>query len=229
VPYGTNSCGPGFGVLPERLDRRVDRVVRLDPKRGVALFAPGIEIPLTPFLGVLAVAPQRPVANAKPPGPWGGNIDLKVLTAGAALHLPVFQPGALFYAGDGHAVQGDGEVNGTALETSLTATLQLLLHKGGAATLRWPRAEDAAHHYLLGMDSDLNRALQEAVQETVAWLQREQGLSAAEAYALASLAVDFRVGEAVDGVSVVYGRVPKGIFRRRPSGPSSHPEPFPLS
>jgi len=215
VPYGVNMTGPGSGVLPGLLDEPAIRTLRLDTGRNVALFSERIEIPLAPFMGIMAVAPrpeQAPVST-KPPGEWGGNLDFRHLVAGATLYLPVFNEGAMFYTGDGHGVQGDGEVDGTAIEISLAPTLQFILHKGAGATMKWPRAEDAQHHYVMGMDSDLGAALESAVQETVAFLQREAGLSPADAYALASLDVDFRIGEAVNIVKIVYAVVPKRLVR----------------
>ena len=113
-------------------------------------------------------------------------------------------------------MQGDGEINGTAIEASLTATLQFIVHKGAGRGMRWPHAEDATHYYAMGMDLDLDRALKEAGQQTVDFLRATRGLSAADAYALASIAVDFRVAEAVDAVQMVYGAIPKKIFKQNP-------------
>ncbi len=218
VPYGINSTGPGWGVLPELLADPAPQVIKLDLRRKVALFGKDIEVPLAPFMGIMAVAPPPGPAlvSSKPPGAHGGNMDFKHATAGATLYLPVFNDGALFYTGDGHAVQGDGEVDGTAIEISLTPTLQFIVHQGAGKSMQWPRAEDAAHYYSMGMDPDLDAALKNAVQETVDFLQHRAGLSAADAYALASLSVDFRVGEAVNNVKMVYGMIPKKLFRRNP-------------
>ena len=217
VPYGVNTTGPGYGVLPDLVREPVSKTIKLDFARGVALFANGIDLPLAPFMGIMAVAPRAELGtvSTKPAGEWGGNIDFRHLVAGSTLYLPVFNDGALFYTGDGHALQGDGEVDGTAIEISLTPTLQFVLHKSAGAAMRWPRAEDAAHHYIMGMDGSLDIALKNAVSETVAFLQRLAGLSAADAYAAASLAVDFRIGEAVNGVKMVYGVVPKHIVTAR--------------
>jgi acetamidase/formamidase len=156
------------------------------------------------------------MVSSRPPWRWGGNMDFNKLTTGATLYLPVFHKGAQFFTGDSHAVQGDGEVNGTAIEASLTATLQFIVHKGVGKTMSWPRAEDAAHYYAMGMDLDLNVAMRNAVQETVAFLRQTKGLSAPDAYALASIGVDFRVAEAVDAVQVVYGMIPKKLFKQNP-------------
>jgi acetamidase/formamidase len=217
VPYGVNTTGPGYGVLPDLIGEPVAKTIKLDLARGVALFANGIDLPLAPFMGIMAVAPRADIApvSTKPAGEWGGNIDFRHLVAGSTLYLPVFNDGALFYTGDGHAMQGDGEVDGTAIEISLTPTLQFVVHKRAGAAMRWPRAADGAHHYIMGMDASLDVALKNAVAETVTFLQREARLSAADAYAAASLAVDFRIGEAVNGVKMVYGVVPRGMLAAR--------------
>jgi len=212
TPYGVNNSNKGTGVLPDLHAKPYPKVIRFDVGRRVALFAPGIEVPLVPFMGILAVMPPEALANTRPPGIYGGNMDFNRLTVGARLYLPVHQRGALFYTGDSHAVQGDGEINGTAIEASLTALLQFTLHKGGGKTMKWPRAEDAENFYVMGMDVDLDAALKQAAEETVNFLQREKGLSAADAYALASIAVNYTVGEAVDQVQMVYGAIPKKLF-----------------
>lgn len=217
VPYGVNSTGPGSGAAPDLLAEPAQQIIKLDLARNIALFAPDIEVPLAPFMGIVAVAPspERSPANTKPPGVFGGNLDFKHLTAGATLYLPVFNPGALFYIGDGHACQGDGEVDGTAIEISLSPTVQLIVHKGAGRDVIAPRAEDASFHYPMGLGADLDEALAQAVKETCAFLRQHAGLSTAEAYALCSLAVDFRIGEAVNNVLMVYGVVPKRLFRRK--------------
>jgi acetamidase/formamidase len=216
VPYGVNSSGPRSGVLPELLSAPVLKIIKFDLARNVALFSPDIEIPLSPFLGIMSVAPSRDVllVSSRPPWRWGGNIDFNKLTPGSSLYLPVFNKGAQFFAGDPHAVQGDGEVNGSAIEASLSATLQFVVHKGAGKNMRWPRAEDATHYYLMGMDLDLDIAMRHATLETVDFLREEFGLSPQDAYSLASLAVDFRVAEAVDSVQMIYGMVPKKLFKK---------------
>lgn len=216
VPYGVNRTGPGRGVLPDLLREQATRVVRLDLGRNVAIFSKDVEIPLNLFMGIMAVAPPRSsgMVSTTPPGLWGGNMDLKELAKGSTLYLPVLNKGAQFYTGDGHSAQGDGEVDGGAIETSLTPTLQFILHKG--KNLKTPRAETGAHYIAMGLSVDLNEATKIAVQEAVNFLQVEKGLSAADAYALASLAVDLVVGEAVDIVNLVYAKIPKSIFKNKP-------------
>jgi acetamidase/formamidase len=213
VAYGVNNTGPGKGVLPDLLKESSVRLIHIDPERRVALFAPDIEIPLNPFMGIMAVSPPTSLGmvSSTPPGRWGGNMDLKYLTKGATLYLPVFNRGAQFFTGDGHAVQGDGEVDGGAIEISLTATLQFFVHK--ARSLKMPRVETASHYLSTGLSTDLNEATRIALQEAVDFLRGEKRMSAADAYALSSLAVDLGIGEAVDIVNLVYAKIPKGIFR----------------
>ena len=216
VPYGINNTGPGKGVLPNLLKAPSAKLIRVDLERRVALFSEQIEIPLNPFMGIMAVSPPTSLGmvSSTPPGAWGGNMDLKYLGIGSTLYLPVFNRGAQFFAGDGHAVQGDSEVDGGAIEISLTPTLQFILHKG--KTLKLPRAETATDYLTTGLSVDLNEATRIALREAVDFLQSEKALSAADAYALASLAVDFGIGEAVDVVSLVYAKIPKNIFCSNP-------------
>jgi len=218
VPYGVNNSNRGTGALPELLSGPAQKVIRLDTARNVALFADGIEVPLQPFMGIMAVAPSREswMISSRPPWRWGGNMDFNKLTVGATLYLPVFHNGAQFFTGDSHAVQGDGEIDGTAIEASLTGTFQFIVHKGAGRNMVWPRAEDASHYYAMGMDLDLNVAMKHAAEETVKFLRETKGLSTADAYALASIGVDFRIAEVVDAVQVVYGAIPKKIFKTNP-------------
>jgi acetamidase/formamidase len=212
VGYGVNNTGPGKGVLPDLLQAPLARLIHFDLERQVALFAPNIEIPLSPFMGIMAVSPPTTLGmvSSTPPGPWGGNLDLKYLSKGATLYLPVFNRGAQFFTGDGHAAQGDGEVDGGAIEVSLTATLQFFVHQG--RSLKMPRAETASHYLTTGLSTDLNEATKIALQQAIEFLEGEKGMSTADAYALSSLAVDLGIGEAVDIVNLVYAKIPKAIF-----------------
>jgi len=216
VPYGVNNTGPGKGVLPGLLKEPSAKVIRLDLERHVALFSDDIQIPLNPFMGIMAVSPPTSLGmvSSTPPGAWGGNIDLKFCGIGSSLFLPVFNKGGQFFTGDGHAVQGDGEVDGGAIEISLRPTLQFILHKGKAIKL--PRVETATAYLTTGLDVDLNVATRIALQEAVDFLQTEKGMTAADAYALSSLAVDLGIGEAVDVVNLVYAKIPKKIFKSNP-------------
>jgi acetamidase/formamidase len=138
-------------------------------------------------------------------------MDLRFLGKGSTLYLPVFNRGAQFFTGDGHAVQGDGEVDGGAVEISLAPTLQFLLHK--RKSIKLPRVETATDYLTTGLSVDLNEATKIALHEAIDFLESEKGLSAADAYALSSLAVDLGIGEAVDVVNLVYAKIPKNIFR----------------
>ena len=217
VPFGVNNSGKGAGTLPDLHSKPAPKVIRLDVDRRVALFAPGIEVPLNPFMGIMTVTPpEGRLPSSRPPGIYGGNLDMARLTAGSSLYLPVFQAGALFYTGDAHAAQGDGEVNGTAIETSLAPVLQFVVHKGMGKTMKWPRAEDAENFYVMGMDVDLNIAMSEAVQESVNFLGRERGMTPGDAYAFSSVATNFGVAENVNYVRVIYGAIPKKLFSTNP-------------
>ena len=213
TPYGVSNSNKGSGVLPGLHAKPYPKIIRFDLERKVALFAPGIEIPLAPFMGIMAVTPPAgTLVSTRPPGIYGGNMDFHKLTIGASLYLPVHQPGAMFYTGDAHAVQGDGEVNGTAIEASLSPVFQFIVHKGAGKGMKWPRAEDAQNYYVMGMDVDLNIALREAVQESVTFLGQQRNLSPGDAYSLASIATHFSVAEAVNHVGVIYGAIPKRVF-----------------
>ena len=217
VPYGVNNTGPGKGVLPKLLTEATAKLIRIDLERRVALFSDDIHIPLNPFMGIMAVSPPTSLGmvSSTPPGAWGGNIDLKFTGIGSSLFLPVFNKGGQFFTGDGHAVQGDGEVDGGAIEISLKPTLQFIVHKGKMT--KQPRVETATDYLTTGLDVDLNVAARIALQEAVGFLEQEKGLSAADAYALSSLAVDLGIGEAVDIVNLVYAKIPKNIFKNNPA------------
>ena len=150
------------------------------------------------------------VQSSWPPGPFGGNFDLKDLTAGSRLFLPVFQYGAQFYTGDCHSAQGDGEVSGTAIEHSLSGVFRFIVHKG--RTLEFPRAETKTHYIMMAADPDLNRAMRKATLQVVKFLVEEKGLTEARAFSLASIAVDFHAAEVVDYQQLVSAKIPKSLF-----------------
>ena len=216
VPYGVNNTGPGKGILPKLLFEPAAKLVHIDLERQIALFSDDIHILLNPFMGIMAVSPPTSLGmvSSTPPGAWGGNIDLKFTGIGSSLFLPVFNKGAQFFTGDGHAVQGDGEVDGGAIEISLKPTLQFIVHKG--KTIKQPRVETATEYLTTGLSTDLNEATRIALQEAVEFLQTEKGMAAADAYALSSLAVDLGIGEAVDIVNLVYAKIPKRVFKSNP-------------
>ena len=224
---GVFSSGyPGFeeGMPVLDIEPGTRHVIRTGMSNGreVAFFTPSIEVPLEPFMGIMAVAPDPVVGqpgvtvpgvqSSRPPGPFGGNMDVKDLKAGTTLYLPVFHEGALFYTGDGHSAQGDGEVSGTAIEQSLAGVFRFIVHKD--VDISWPRAETDTHYMIMGIDLDLDRATRHAVYEVVNFLMEEKELNPAKALSLASIAVDFRVSEVVDLTQVITGYIPKAIFLR---------------
>ncbi|SPE39723.1 Acetamidase/Formamidase [Candidatus Sulfopaludibacter sp. SbA3] len=214
TPYATNGFSPQRGVLPPTdFQQAHSKVIPLDMQRNVARFADNIEIPLHPFFGSMGVAPDpsKGRVNSAPPGDHAGNIDNKDLVVGTKLFIPVHVKGALFEVGDGHAGQGNGEVDITAMETSLVGTFQFVVRKD--MHLKWPRGETPTHWIAMGLDPDLTQALILAVRETIDFLVTEKHLTREDAYALASVAVDFNVTQAVDGTKGVHGMIPKSIFK----------------
>jgi acetamidase/formamidase len=212
VPYAYNGFGPTGGFMKADFPNAHGmKVIPLDRQRNVALFGAGIEIPLHPFFGSMGIAPPGEAKfNSAPPDVHAGNMDNKELVEGSILYIPVHQKGALFEVGDGHAAMGNGEVDITALETSLTGTFQFIVHKG--VTLRWPRAETPAHYITMGFDEDLTKATEIAVREMIDFLAAEKHLSREEAYMLTSVAVDIDITQLVDGNKGAHAMCPKAIF-----------------
>jgi acetamidase/formamidase len=212
IDYGYNGCA---GFLPENCDRALPaRIIPIDKQHRSSEFKPGIVIPLRPFFGSLGVAPAPELGrvSSNPPGRHAGNLDNKELVAGSTLFIPVFASGALFEVGDGHAAQGDGEADQTAIETSLRGRVQLTVRKRMA--LAWPRAETAADYITMAADPDLTIATATAIQEMVDFLAATRGLSKHEAYQLVSIAGNVAVTQLVDRPNVgVHVRLPKNIFK----------------
>lgn len=214
LPIAGQGFAPNRGALPEQFPYQKDRVTWIDVQRKVVEFAPGIEIPAKPFWGVIAVAPPAAMGRVPsgPPNIFGGNLDNKDLGAGSTLYLPVHVPGALLSVGDGHAVQGHGEVSLSAVETSLKGEIQVVLHKN--RRLRWPRAETATHYITMGLDTDLDQAAKIATSEMLDLIVETKGLSREDAYLLASIAMDLIVTQVVDGTKGVHAMMPKAIFQK---------------
>jgi acetamidase/formamidase len=215
VLFAYNTFRKGAGFLPDEFEGTRTKIIALDRKRRVGTFAPGIELPLKPFFGSMGIAPPEAAGkiNSAPPGIHAGNLDNKELVAGTTLFLPVHARGALFEVGDGHAGMGNGEVDITAMETSLTGVFQFILRKD--MHLKWPRAETPTHWITMGLDPDLTEATRIAVHETLDFLANEKKLSREEAYMLASVAVDFEITQLVDGTKGVHGMIPKSIFTKK--------------
>jgi acetamidase/formamidase len=214
IDYGYNGCS---GYLRENCDQgegaQRTRIITLDRAAMTAEFLPGIVIPLKPFFGSMGVAPAPEIGriSSNPPGRHAGNLDNRELVAGSTLYIPIFVPGALFEVGDGHAAQGDGEVNQTAIETSLRGRLRLTVRKD--MKLTWPRAETATDYISMATDPDLVTATKTAIQQMVDFLVETRGLSRIEAYRLTSIAGNVAITQLVDLPTLgVHVKMPKAIF-----------------
>jgi acetamidase/formamidase len=214
IDYGYNGCS---GYLRDNCDLSQGtprtRIIALDRDRMTAEFLPGIVIPLKPFFGSMGVAPAPEIGrvSSNPPGRHAGNLDNRELVAGSVLYIPIFVRGALFEVGDGHAAQGDGEVNQTAIETSLRGRLQLTVRKD--MTLTWPRAETGTDYISMATDPDLVTATKTAIQQMVDFLVETKGLTRMEAYRLTSIAGNVAVTQLVDLPNLgVHVKMPKAIF-----------------
>ncbi|MEP7273120.1 MAG: acetamidase/formamidase family protein [Acidobacteriota bacterium] len=212
IDYGYNGCS---GFIPANCDRSMrPKIIPLDKKTMTAEFMPGIVIPLKPFFGSMGVAPAPEIGrvSSNPPGRHAGNLDNKELVVGSALYIPVFVTGALFEIGDGHAAQGDGEVDQTAIETSLRGRLQLTVRKN--MSLVWPRAETQSDFISMATDPDLTTATTMAIQEMVDFLVRSKGLTKHQAYQLVSMAGNVAITQLVDKPNLgVHVKMPKNIFK----------------
>lgn len=214
IPYALNAFSPGRGFLPEDFPYERVKVIALDEKRMVAQFADGIEIPLHPFFGSMGVAPPASAGRISSAPPWvnAGNLDNKELVEGTTLFIPIHAPGALFQAGDGHAGQGDGEVDITAMETSLVGTFQFVVRKN--MHIRWPRAETPTEFITMGLDEDLTAATKMAVREMIDFLAQDKHMTRDDAYMLSSVAADLHITQVVDGNKGVHMILPKAIFAK---------------
>lgn len=215
IPYAYNAFRYGAGFLTDDFPYARMKIVPLDTKRMAGLFAPGVEVPLAPFFGSMGVAPPPAFGryDSAPPTINGGNMDDKALVAGTTLFLPVYAPGALFQVGDGHAAQGNGEVDITALETSLTGTFEFVLHKKAAIT--YPRAETPKAYIAMGFDDDLSHATRKALRNMIDFLVAEKGMTRDDAYMLISVAGDVEITELVDRNKGVHVVMPKAVFTKR--------------
>lgn len=211
--WGYNAFRPYVGTVPD--DFPYSRMIHipLDIEKKVATMPSGMKVPLAPFFGQLAVQPPKSYGrqNSKEPNEFGGNIDCKDLVAGSTLYLPVFNEGALFSTGDGHAAQGHGEVDGTAIETCLKGTFEFHVRKG----LGWkmPRGETPTHYIAMGLNRNLDDAASQAVQIMIEWIVELTGIPKDEAYALCSIAADLHVTQTVNYVKGVHAMIAKSILQ----------------
>src|SRR5271155_1167937 len=231
VPWSCNSFGVGRGFLPNDFPYSHSRLIPLDREKMIGHFAPGIDIPLHPFFGSIGIAPPESAGryNSAPPWMHGGNMDNKELVAGTTVYYPVNAKGALFEVGDGHAGQGNGEVDITAMETQLTGTFQFIVHKAQpgdeAHRLLWPRAETPTQYIAMGFDEDLKTATEMAVRNMITFLSEQipdqipghPRLTRDDAYALISTACDVDITQLVDTKSGVHVMCPKKLFTTPPT------------
>lgn len=210
--WGWNLQAPLKGTLPEDFPELRRIVVPLDRKRKTAKLPWGQQISLRPFFGNFGVAPAVGWGrlSSKEPRPFGGNMDNKELVAGATVYFPVFVGGALFSAGDGHALQGDGEVCLTAIETALSGTFEFVLRRDFALAV--PRAETEQIWITMGFDEDLDDAAKQALREMIRLITELTGLSAQDAYTLCSIASDLRVTQMVNLIKGVHCVMSKDIL-----------------
>jgi acetamidase/formamidase len=211
--YAYNGCR---GFIPELCgpaNARVSSLIYLDRQRMTAEVMPGIVVPLRPFFGSIGVAPAPALGrvSSNPPSRHAGNLDNKELVAGTILYIPVFTKGALLEIGDGHAAQGDGEVDQTAIETNLRGRVQVVVRKD--MKLEWPRGETPTHWITMGTDTSLVVATKTAIREMVKLLQEKKGLTETQAYQAASMAADLRITELVDGNVGVHMMIAKSYLR----------------
>jgi acetamidase/formamidase len=215
IDFGFNFNNPAdlnTGALPQEFPDGQVRYFDVDRTTMTTDWGPRIRIPLGPFQGTIGVSPpvDEPVSSV-PPGPYGGNIDLRELIEGTRLYVPVWKRGALIFTGDSHVAQGDGEVNLTAIESAMREVrMQVILHK--ATPLRWPFAKTPTHWIPLGMHVDLNEAFKTCLRNTTDFLTRGAGLTPLDAYGLASVAVSFRITQVVDANQGVHAMIPKNLF-----------------
>ena len=209
--WGWNIIRPLKGALPEDFPNLSRRSIPIDRQAGVARLPWGVDVPLQPFFGIVGVAPPPGYGRVSSiePREYGGNIDNKEFVPGTSLFLPVFVPGAHVSVGDGHAVQGDGEVCLTALETCLKGRFQLVLHK---QSLDFPRAITPTHYIAMGMNLDLDDAAQQALRNMIAWLVELKSWQPEEAYVFCSLACDLHVTQLVDGNKGIHAMVSRSVL-----------------
>jgi acetamidase/formamidase len=212
--WGFNLFRAYMGTIPEDFPYYRMMHVALDKDSNMAILPSGLKVPLAPFFGQLAVAPPKDFGrqNSKEPREFGGNLDCKDLVAGSTIYLPIWNEGALFSTGDGHAAQGHGEVNGTAIETCLKGTFEFRVRKDLA--WRLPRAETSTHFITFGLDADLDDAARQALKQMIDWIVALTGITRDEAYALSSFAVNLHVTQTVNNVKGVHAMIDKTILRK---------------
>jgi acetamidase/formamidase len=223
VPWACNGAGKN-GFLAADFPKGYSKIIPLDLQKMTGAFSPGVTIPLHPFFGSMGIAPPSEMGklDSAPPNVHAGNMDNKEMIEGATLFIPVHAKGALFEAGDGHAGQGNGEVDITAMETQLTGTFEFIVHKKNQESpLLWPRAETPAYYISMGFDQDLTKAAAISVRNMITFLSEQMTdhprMSREEAYSLISVACDVDITELVDGNKGVHTMCAKKLFTTPPA------------
>lgn len=223
-PYGANWNLPGtlkLGQFPDKFPEPQVKYFFLDTKRRTTQFLPGIELPVRPFPGILGVArPDSGRYSTVPPGPWGGNLDCREMVEGTTVYLPVFVDGALLWSGDSHAVQGNGEINLTAIESAFSE-LNLTISVMKRQKLAWPRIESATHWITMGYDRDLNKAIAIMEEETLKFLAESKGMNATAARQFMLDYGDCQVAEVVNQLKGVYCMLPKNPTAKLAARPTA--------
>ncbi len=245
--FGYNFLSPSAGIF-DNFSKPQIQYFKFDKEHNTTEFAPGICLPLKPFPGIIAVAPPldwpkgwpvdiatrnaQPVSgefNSVPPGPFAGNLDQPELQAGSILFVPIFQKGGLVWTGDSHAMQSNGEIDVTALETSYEAiTLQFFVRKDlraegvfdktkrkGGNVFTWPIIENETHWMIVGLHTDLMEAMKLAALNAIDFLVRKQGFNREESYQFLSMVGDFKIAEAVNMIKNVTVHLPKAVFQQK--------------
>lgn len=212
--YGWVAVSPGFGWLADEFPDAYIKTFEFEEGATTVRFNDGIEIPLAPFPGVMGVAPDTDeMLSTIPPRQNGGNMDNKYLTQGTTVYFPVLVPGANFSIGDAHAVQGDGEVCGTAIEAPMRIVFELEVIKGGRF-IQEPQYETEEYYGVTAFATTLDEAAKKATRYMIDYLEAEHGMDRTEAYVLCSLAGDLKISEVVDVPHVLVSmHMPKGIFQ----------------
>lgn len=205
---GVTTIIPSFGALKEQFSREWKKVRAI--RAGRVIFPGGIRLPVHPVIGTIGVAPAQGTVGNLYPGPHGANLDVKDITKGARVYLPVFVPGALFSLGDGKAVMGDGETNGVGIEVSMKATVRFDLIKD--KPIRRPRLENATHKITIASAANLEDASKTALNDMIDLLVEETVLTKEEAYAMLGAIADIKIANVVDPEVTVRVAVPKYVF-----------------
>jgi acetamidase/formamidase len=213
--YGVNSVWPKGGALPDAVTTAESFVYHYNEKKHTASFKEGVEIPIKPFMGVMAVSPPAEMGRVSsiPPAFYGGNLDLKHLVKGTTLFLPVSVKGALFTTGDCHAAEGNGEVSGVAIEASLSLVAKFIVRKD--KPIKHVIAETPTHFIAIGLDPDISKAMKNATTNAVNFIKDDLGFTFNEALSITSTGVDLEITQAVDQTLGVHAMIPKSIFTNK--------------